>query len=221
MVVSPTGDAQEAIRMGYSTDFIGHIEIRPALNDAEIEYLEAFTTSRRCRRPGGPYDVPGNPRAETFEDFPTDVINRVAAGQPDFWCDWSVCWEGCCLAWSGKEKSYAMVPWLKYLIGHFLRPGAAAAKDTRFEEFTFDHRLSGMVVGCRRTDKELFAIRVSNNRVTERVLNPGDRRFADAPLLPYEAAIDRDEQMFRRRRRRRQDRFPADGDNVVPISGSR
>jgi hypothetical protein len=205
--------------MGYSTDFIGHIGIAPALNDAEIEYLTAFTTSRRCLRPGGPYDVPGNPLAESSADFPTEVANRVAVGQPDFWCDWSVCWEGCCLAWSGKEKSYSMVEWLRYLIAHFLRPGAKAAKDPRFAEFTFDHRLSGMVVGCRRTDKEIFAIRVSNNRVTERVLNPGDRRLGGLPPLPYEAEIDAQDEMFRGRRRRRQDRFP--DDNVVPITGAR
>ena len=31
-------------------------------------------------------------------------------------------------------------------------------------DFTFDHRLDGMIVGCRRDTRELFAITASNNR---------------------------------------------------------
>jgi hypothetical protein len=46
--------------MGFSTDFVGHIEIEPPLNDVEMSYLSAFAASRRYDR-GDPYDVPGNP----------------------------------------------------------------------------------------------------------------------------------------------------------------
>jgi hypothetical protein len=53
--------------MGYSTDFLGHLDIEPPLNDEEIDYLTAFFDSRRCRREGGPYAVPGNPRAENLD----------------------------------------------------------------------------------------------------------------------------------------------------------
>lgn len=53
-----------ALDVGSTTDFIGHVDIDPPLNDAEIEYLTAFSESRRCLRPGGPYAVPGNARAE-------------------------------------------------------------------------------------------------------------------------------------------------------------
>lgn len=188
--------------MGFSTDFIGHLDIEPALNDAEIEYLTAFTKSRRCRRPGGPYDVPGNPLAEDAADFPNGDYSVSADGQPQLWCDYEVCWEGCCLTWSGKEKSYAMVPWLRYLIDHFLRPGGLAQGHEGFDDFTFDHYVDGQLVGCRRDNKELFAVIVSDNQVRERVLRPADPRYLDRPPLPYEVEKDREETAFGRRRRR-------------------
>jgi hypothetical protein len=50
--------------VGYSTDFIGHVDMTPVLNEQERAYLAAFSDSRRWARPGGPYEVPGNPAAE-------------------------------------------------------------------------------------------------------------------------------------------------------------
>ncbi len=188
--------------MGYSTDFLGHIDIDPALNDAEIEYLTAFGRSRRCVRPGGPYDVPGNPAAEGRDDFRSELYNNRAQGQPNLWCDWVPCWEGCCIAWNGTEKSYSMIEWLRYLIAHFLKPHAAGAGHPHLEGFTFDHRLSGLVVACRRDNKELLAVKVTNNRVTTRALRPADPRYVDLPPLPYEEEIDRANEYVRRRRRR-------------------
>lgn len=189
--------------MGFSTDFIGHIDIEPPLNEAEIEYLSAFGESRRFRREGGPYDVPGNPIAER-DDVGShgEEYNVPGVGQPNLWCDWRVCWDGCCLAWNGIEKSYSMVRWLGYLIDHFLAPGASASGRPGFEDFTFDHRLSGMVVGCRRDNKMLFSVRVENNVVKEDVLRPADPRYVDWPRLPYEDEIDRERARSSRRRRR-------------------
>ena len=199
--------------MGYSTDFVGNLTITPRLNEHEIEYLDAFRMSRRCQREGGPYAVPGNPRAEDPSEFAGDLYNIRATGQPNLWCDWQVCWEGECLTWDGTEKSYSMVPWLRYLIAHFLKPGARGEGHPGFEEFTFDHVVSGMVVGCRRDTKELFAVSITNNRVTERILNAGHPEWAAYPALPYEGEIDRWE--VRRRRRR-----PLPGtDNVVELRG--
>lgn len=192
--------------MGYTTDFIGHIDIAPALNDEEIAYLSAFSASRRCERPGGPYDVPGNPRAEDPDTFPRNAYNRPPAGQPGLWCDWVPCWDGCCLAYNGVEKFYGAVSWLRYLVDHFLKPGAEASRcgDPRFAGFTFDHTLDGMVVGCRRDNKELFAITVVHGVVRETILRPGDRRNLDYPPLPYEEAIDRELSPRQRRRRERE-----------------
>jgi hypothetical protein len=176
--------------MGISTDFVGHIDIKPPLNDSEIAYLSAFSTSRRYDR-GDPYEVPGNPGAESGAGE-GDRYNRPGPGQPNLWCDWAVCWDGCCITWSGKEKSYSMEPWLRYVIDHFLKTGGHAASDPRFEDFTFDHVLSGTVVGCRRDNKELFAIRVEDNEGRSEVRRlpalalrgpdrPGGRRRAPSP----------------------------------------
>jgi hypothetical protein len=196
--------------MGYTTDFIGHIDIDPPLHDVEIAYLSAFSASRRCERPGGPYVVPGNPLAESHSDFDGDAYNRSAEGQPGQWCDWVPCWDGCCLTFNGNEKFYSPVGWMRYLIAHFLKPGARASRtgDEQFRGFTFDHRLDGMIVGCRRDNKELYAIVVSNNRVRERVLRPADPRYVDRPPLPYELAIDRDAKKPRKRRSGEADVIP-------------
>ena len=176
--------------MGYTTDFIGHIDIEPALNEAEIAYLTAFSKSRRWDRPGGPYDVPGNPRADEDDDAAdSHRANVPPAGQPGLWCDWVPCWDGCCLSYNGVEKFYGSTQWLLYLIDHFLKPGAAAQGDPRFAEFGFDHLLEGIVVEA--------------NRVREQVLRAADRRYLDYPPLPYEQAIDAALSPRARRRRER------------------
>lgn len=192
--------------MGYTTDFIGHIDIEPSLNEPEILYLSAFSASRRWRRSGGPYDVPGNPWADESGNVPTSDYNVPPAGQPGLWCDWEPCWDGCCLAYNGVEKFYGAVEWMRYLIDHFLKPGALASqtRDPRFAGFAFDHVLEGMVVGCRRDNKELFAITVSDNVVRTQILRRADRRYLDYPPLPYEEAIDRELSPRERARRERE-----------------
>jgi hypothetical protein len=104
---------------------------------------------------------------------------------------------------------------MRYLIAHFLKPGAHASRNggELFRDFTFDHRLDGMIVGCRRDDKELYAIVVSNNRVSERILRPADPRYVDRPPFPYEQEIDR----FKAERTRR--RRPRNAD-VIPLRRS-
>lgn len=179
--------------MGYTTDFIGHVDINPMLNEAEMTYLTAFRLSRRFDRPDGPYVVPGNPYLEERDTSDVETYNRVALGQPQLWCGWSVCTRGCCLAWDGREKFYSPVAWLEYLIDHFLSPGALASLSglEAFDGFNFDHQLNGLMIGNRRDNREMFAICVQDNRVTERVLMPGDGDGISRPPLPYEKVLDR------------------------------
>jgi hypothetical protein len=190
--------------MGYTTDFIGHIEVNPPLNVAEQHYLHAFSASRRYDRAGGPYDVPGNPSAE-YDDRPADLdaYNAVGPGQPSLWCGWVPCWEGCCISFNGHDKFYSATRWLTYLIDHFLAPKARAADSGLdcFAEFTFDHVLDGIIAACRRDTRELYLIEVERNVVRERTLHAPDARFFDAGPLPYEIAND--ELETRRRRPRR------------------
>jgi hypothetical protein len=190
--------------VGYTTDFIGHIEIDPPLNTTEQHYLLAFSASRRYDRMGGPYGVPGNPSAE-HDERPADIdtYNALAPGQPSLWCGWQPCWGGCCLAYDGVEKFYGATRWLTYLIDHFLEPQAHAANTglACFDGFTFDHVLDGIVAACRRDTRELYLIQVEHNVVCEKTLHAPEARFIDADPLPYESAID--DSRARRRRPRR------------------
>lgn len=187
--------------MGYTTDFLGHIDITPGLNEAEQAYLSAFSLTRHYDRKQGPYYVPPNPYADQVSDD-IERTNRVAPGQPELWCRWVPCWDGCCMALDGEEKIYEPIRWLDYLIQHFLAPGAEASRSgfEAFEDFTFDHRLDGLVVGCRRDNKELFEIRVEDNVISQRVLREADPRYLACPPLPYEEVIDRDRRRTTRRR---------------------
>ncbi len=206
--------------MGFTTDFVGHIDITPPLNAQEAAYLSAFSGSRRFERAGGPYAVPGNPRAEEASEDDIDRYNTPPSGQPGLWCRWVPCWEGCCLALDGGEKIYDPARWLRYLIDHFLKPGALAATSghQQLAGLTFDHTLDGMVVGCRRDNKELYAIEVVDNAVTERILRRADPRYRDWPPLPYEDQIDRDRELTRRRRAK--GRRTTRTDNVIGLFGS-
>ncbi|WP_395658434.1 hypothetical protein [Nocardioides sp.] len=187
--------------MGYTTDFIGHVDIEPHLNAGEIAYLEAFRHARHFDRGGSAYDVPGNPLAPDHEGVPNERYNALAPGKPQLYCQWAICGSGCCLAYDGNEKFYQPVAWLRYLIDHLLAPGALAEKERHHQlaEFTFDHRLNGMIVGCRRDTRELFAITVTDNVVATEVLRAGDAW--DEPPLAYQEAIDRDRDALVRRRR--------------------
>jgi hypothetical protein len=190
--------------MGYTTDFIGHIEVCPPLNIAEQHYLQAFSASRRYDRTGGPYEVPGNPSAE-YDESPADLerYNAVAHEQPSLWCGWRPCWDGCCIAFDGSEKFYRATQWLTYWIDHFLAPQARAADSglACFDEFTFDHVLDGIIAACRRDTRELYLIDVERNDVRQRTLHAPDAGFTDADPLPYEIEIDGSR--LRRRRPRR------------------
>ncbi len=180
--------------MGYTTDFLGHIDIRPSLNEAECAYLSAFGHTRRYDRGKGPYHVPPNPYADDTGRITGKRLSTPPPGQPGPWCRWVPCWDGCCLTLDGEEKIYDPVRWLDYLIQHFLAPGAEASTSDEavFDDFTFDHRLDGLVVGCRRDDKKMFAIRVDDNAITQEILRPADPRYLDYPPLPAEEVIDRD-----------------------------
>jgi hypothetical protein len=151
--------------MADTTDFLGSIDISPALNEDEIGYLTALSASRRFR--------------------------------------WVPCWTGCCLSFDRAGKCDEPVAWLRYVVAHFLKPGASASRSglARFSGFTFDHRLDGIVVGCRRDTKELTAITVRANRVTTRTLRAPDPRHAGWPPAPYADQLDRGRVERRRRRR--------------------
>ncbi|MEI2778596.1 MAG: hypothetical protein V9G19_22035 [Tetrasphaera sp.] len=168
--------------MGYSTSYLGRLDVRPRLNPEEVEWLRAFRRTQRAFHPDDPYAVPMNPSAE----HESSAIATKHTGGGWSWpsrgasgvgrCDWEPCVGGRCLHWSDIEKSNSAVYELTYLINHFLRPGAFASTDGRadFAAFTFDHRVDGTIAALRGDTRELFLIVASDNVVTTRTLVAGD-----------------------------------------------
>jgi hypothetical protein len=158
--------------MGLHTDYLGRARIEPPLSPAEVDVLKSFNRTRHCGdRPA--LDLAAHP-TDNDRSGDLDAYNRVAPGMPGLWCPWTCCDDGCCLVWDSVEKPYAPVPWLRYLIDTFLRPGATLAGDPAAvaRGLTFDHVLNGMIVGERRETGELFALEVINNEVARRTLVP-------------------------------------------------
>ena len=189
--------------MGVTTRYLGHVEISPPLNQHEYDFLRAFSPSRRSYRDNGPYEVfPTDPHEEAptlHGDAAAERYNRIADGQPGYWCQWVPCPRGCCLFWDGHEKFYAGGVWLQYLIDHFLRPGALAeaSPDSWFRRFTFDHDVNGVVVGEQGDNRELFSLAVEHGEVARTTLRRGERMPWDVgyvetdepPWLGHEASF--------------------------------
>ena len=159
--------------MGLHTDYLGSVRIEPPLSLAEVDFVKGFNRTRHCGDRAA-LDVVTHPA----DHVPAgDVVssNRVADGMPGLWCPWTCCDEGCCLRWDQGEKPSAPDRWLRYLIDTFLRPGAALAADRAAGAagLTFDHVLSGTIVGERRETGELFALTVKDNVVRRRMLVAG------------------------------------------------
>lgn len=181
--------------MGYTTDFVGWVQVDPPLNASETDYLRAFNRTRRWDRPAGPYVVLPHPLADDEPEAGAgrDAYNRPAPGEPGLWCPWTATIDGTALAFDGTEKAYGATRWLEYLILTFLTPDApaAAADDPLFAAFTFDHVCDGAVASCRRDTGEVSVLLVTDNAVDERVLLPGTPEGVGWGGLPYEPEIDR------------------------------
>jgi hypothetical protein len=148
--------------MGHTTDFVGHLDIEPALNRDEVEHLLAFARPGRGSGAEGVYVAPGTP-----EPFSPWVPHR----------------HGSRFTVDGHEECDEPVAWLRYLVGHLLLPRAKASLSRlpQFGHFTFDHVLNGMVVGCRSDTGELFAITARGSRVSTKVLRAGESPCQDRP----------------------------------------
>lgn len=115
--------------MGQTTDFLGHIEIVPALDPDDILHLA------------------------------NQPVTKPVEGEPELLRGWVCCANGCCLTFAGDSQDLPLEG-LRLIF-------------TRLRTDGLSHHLDGMVVGCRRDTGELFAIRASADRVTQRVLHPG------------------------------------------------
>lgn len=155
--------------MGYSTDFYGRIEITPALNKSEVEYLQLFAETRHMIREQGEYYVDGTyGQDETGVNTKLGHHNRPPASQPSLWCNFTADADGTALEWTGSEKTQCGDEWIEYLINHFLKPDALASKSglDYFKDFTFDHVCNGQMLAQGEDIQDRWKIIVTDNEVT-------------------------------------------------------
>ena len=153
--------------MGYHTEFIGHFTVEPPLNEAERTYLTKFAQTRRMDRAKGSYYVDnagdyGQDREDDVRDY-----NRPPSDQPSLWCQWVPSADGTRIEWDGNEKFYSSQEWITYIIDNFLKPNAKASTsgDSQFDDFTFDHKVSG-VIECEGEDRQdTWLLTVEDNNV--------------------------------------------------------
>ena len=162
--------------MGFSTHYLGRLDIEPILNQAEIEWLRAY--AEVCEPGKWGYDLPLNPRAANAGRYPFERESarpQVDVDAPWGRCDWMPCVEGCCLRWRSEEKSNNAVSWLRHLVDHFLCADALArGRHEDFEDFTFDHVVGGVIAAERGDSRELYLIRAADNVITTQTLVAGD-----------------------------------------------
>lgn len=145
--------------MGYTTTFTGRVAVTPALNAAEVAFLNEFAAERH-----DDYEIPGIPRTP--------------------WCQWVPTDDGTAIEWDGGEKFVDAAPWMRFLIDEFLRPSARMCSDTsgRFGRFTFDHVVNGTIEAQGKQADDRWDLVVVDNAVTIRTYEP------EAAAEPTDAA---------------------------------
>ena len=161
--------------MGYTTDFLGAFVFAVALSEAQRDYINKFSATRRMARNAtlaaerpdpvrkavklpignqGGYFV----GAEEYDmdDGAKDILdkNSPPSGQPGLWCKWEVTGDGANLQWNGHEKFHGYVEWLKYLIENFFKP--------------WNKVLNGSVKWAGEEVSDAGTITIKNNIVTTR-----------------------------------------------------
>jgi hypothetical protein len=130
--------------MGYTTTFTGSFRLDRVMTSEHAAYLRRFSDTRRMKRnpgiastlpdpfrtavglaigvDGGYYVGNDDGNADQSRDASVMDYNMPPSGQPGLWCAWTVGDDGDTIEWTGQEKFYHYVDWLKYIIEHFLRP---------------------------------------------------------------------------------------------------
>lgn len=131
--------------MGYQTDFSGAINIDKPLTTEQIEYIKAFSLTRRVKRDvaelwrlhTGKHGLPGSENVYGLEgeyfamddgnygqtkDSSVIDFNRPPQNQPGLWCGWTLNEDGTAIVWNEGEKFYNYIEWMQYIIENFFIP---------------------------------------------------------------------------------------------------
>lgn len=159
--------------MAYSTHYLGHIQVRPALNDAEFAYLTAFSETPHVVEDPHRYFVSDNPRApREVGEQGFRVLGR-RDDLPDVFCPWvPSCGGGCLVVDDVDGQARDAARWLQFLVDHFLKVGAEASRSglEEFAAFAFDHKLDAAVAAHRSDSGRLWLIRPEGDAITEEVV---------------------------------------------------
>lgn len=150
--------------MGYTTSFWGDVKVDPPLNAEEVKYLHDFNRSRRMKRGKGSYYA--NPGSDGFgQDHEDDIIdyNFPPDDQPSLWCQWAPTDDGSAIAWDDGEKFYGADEWMKYIIDHFLKPGALAKNELPFLQA--NHVVNGTINAQGEDSDDRWQLIVRDNVV--------------------------------------------------------
>ena len=167
--------------MEHHTTYLGQLRLDPPLSDAELDWLRSFAEWGGGPT-GDPFDVPMNPRAELADGagwggYP-DGRDRPRTGIPGGVRDWVPCDQGCHLMWRPAPCSNDALLALRFLVDHYLGPRALArGRGPVFDDFTFDHRVDGVLAGHRDDTEELFLLRAEDGRFHRETLDPGVARW--------------------------------------------
>ncbi|MEO7422031.1 MAG: hypothetical protein ABIU87_06520 [Ornithinibacter sp.] len=152
--------------MGFSTHYLGFLTITPHLNPAEVQWLSGFA-DWGALPDGDPFHLPMNPRAALAKAFADAGGSLCARGSVPYGVEhWRVCEHGERVTWRrGSEKSNDAVQALTFLVENYLGPDAKAkdSDNPDFADFTFDHRLDGVIAAEREDTDELFLIRAKDS----------------------------------------------------------
>lgn len=111
--------------MGYSTDFNGCFEVKPALSPAMKEFVDKLAQTRRMKRNvSSIYGEEGEFYVDDPSDSEANILdgNKPPSTQPGLWLQWIYDEEGQAFGWDQGEKFYNYVEWLEYLIKKVLAP---------------------------------------------------------------------------------------------------
>lgn len=152
--------------MGYTTEFMGYFEINPPLKKEHKDYLYHFSDTIRMTRDASKTillkdpirikaNLPVGPHGQYYvggaEGNDVTDTNEPAHPQPGLWCNWIPNEDGTKLLWNQQEKFYYYIPWLKYLIKHFLKP--------------WNYTLSGVNIWQGESSEDTGIIFIKNNVV--------------------------------------------------------
>ena len=169
--------------MGYTTDFNGHFNLSPALNEHQIAYLNKFQEIRHMRRDADKCSKVSDPMrmavnlpigdeceyfvngSENLDDTSILDYNNPPKNQPGVWCQWLPTEDGETIEWSGGEKFYDYIEWINYLNENFLKPWGIV--------------ISGMVSWQGENSGDIGVIIAKDGEIRVKEINPFSIKFED------------------------------------------